>query len=154
MLAVVRFVAVVIAACLALPTAPFAQSAADSAAAWGLIGTWQPRCGAPFDNNSNPIYLYRISGALVILDRQFGDDRSDTNAISSVRRGPKGELLYSVHFTQTDPPQTREHMWLKSANGQAMRIVSNRDVNTGQFSVADGKFTDNGATTPWMNRCN
>ena len=138
---------------LALPSVSLAQSSADTAAAWGLVGIWQVECGGTL-GNGNPIYSYRTNGAQVILDRQFGSDLNDTNTISGVRRLPTGAITYSVVFQTTDPPQTREHIMVKSQDGRMMRAVSNRDVDTGTYSVQDGKFTSNGATTPWMNRCN
>lgn len=140
------------AALLASPVTTLAQTSAEVAAAWGLFGSWQVQCGgAP--GNSNPIYLYRASGARVVLDRAFGADRRDSNMVSGVRRGANGELSYTVAFASTDPPQSREHIVVKTADGQKMRVYSNRNPDTGQYAVRDGKFTDDGSTTPWMNRC-
>jgi hypothetical protein len=104
-------------------------------------------------DNSNPIYFYRASGARVVLDRKFGADLGDSNMVSGVRRGGNGEILYTVTFATTDPPQSREHVVVKAPDGMRMRVYSNRNPDTGQYVVRDGKFTDDGTTTPWMNRC-
>jgi hypothetical protein len=149
----VRWSVMPLAALLALPGASLAQTSSEVAAAWGLLGSWQVRCGGTLDN-SNPIYLYRASGSRVVLDRKFGGDRNDTNMVSGVRRGSAGEIHYAVTFATTDPPQTREHVVVKTSDGQKMRVYSNRNPDTGQYAVRDGKFTEDGVATPWMNRCN
>jgi hypothetical protein len=145
-------IALTLAALTALPCVSFAQTSAEIAAAWGLLGSWQVQCGGPL-GNSNPIYFYRASGARVVLDRKFGPELDDTNMVSGVRRGANGEILYTVTFPTTDPPQSREHVVVKTPDGMRMRVYSNRNPDTGQYAVRDGKFTDDGTTTPWMNRC-
>jgi len=148
-----RLVVLSLVASVALPCASFAQTSAQAAAAWGLFGTWQVECGgAPGD--TNPIYSYRANGAQVILDRDFGDNRRDSNMVTGVRRTPTGEIAYTVIFATTEPPQNREHVFLKSQNGRAMRIISNRNPDTNVYAVRDGKYADDGQTTVWMNRCN
>jgi hypothetical protein len=147
-----RWIALLSAASVALPCASFAQTSAQVASSWGLLGTWQVECGgAPSD--TNPVYTYGANGAQVVLDRDFGDNRRDSNMVTGVRRTPSGEITYTVIFASTEPPQNREHVFLKSQNGRAMRIISNRNPDTNVYAVRDGKYSDDGQTTVWMNRC-
>jgi hypothetical protein len=41
---------------------------------------------------------------------------------------------------------------IKGDDGR-VRIVSNRNVDTDEYAVRDGKFTVNGNTTPWQTHC-
>jgi hypothetical protein len=141
-----------LAALALLPGAALGQTSSEVAAAWGLLGSWQVECGGAL-GNSNPVYSYRANGARIVLDRKFGVDLSDSNMVSGVRRGANGEILYTVTFASADPPQSREHVVVKTPDGKRMRVYSNRNPDTGQYAVRDGKFTDDGTTTPWFNRC-
>jgi hypothetical protein len=109
------------------------------------------RCGGT-PNDENPIYLFRTNGPQVVLDRNFGDNRRDTQTPVNVRPAPNGAIAFSVPFLTVTPPQTREHVWVKAKNNSGVRIFTNRNADTGEVTVRDGKFPD-GGTTPWFNRC-
>ena len=72
----------------------FALTSADIARSWGLLGEWQVRCGGT-PNDENPIYLFRTNGPQVVLDRNLGDDRRDTQTLVNVRLAPNGARLRS-----------------------------------------------------------
>jgi hypothetical protein len=138
-------------ALLLLPGASLAQTSAQLAATSGLLGAWQVQCGVP--GMENPLYVYRTVGSRVELDRDYGGNLRDTNVVSGVKLGPRGEISCMVTFPRTDPPQSREHVWIRAPGGRQMRIYANRDVDTGQYSVRDGRHMNNGAVTLWMSRC-
>jgi len=131
--------------------AAFAQTSADIAASWGLLGQWQVQCHAPAKMD-NPIYLFRARAAQVVLDRDFGTNRQDSQALVNVRPAPNGAITFLVPFPNTEPPQTREHVWVKAQDYSGIRVFTNRNPDTGEFFVRDGRFPD-GATTPWFRRC-
>lgn len=129
-----------------------AQTSADAARSWGLLGTWKQDCGAPAGKD-NPAYMYRANGPQIVLDRDFGEAGKDSNMVSGVRVGSSNEISYRVAFGTTDPPQSREHLFVKSSDGRRFRTISNRNPDNNVYSVRDGKFTDDGQNTPWMVRC-
>jgi hypothetical protein len=142
-----------LAACqlICLPSS-FAQTSADVAAQWGLPGTWQPQCGGA-RNDENPIYVFSVRGVQVVLDRDFGGDRRDSQTLVNVRLEASGTIAFTVPFLTVAPPQTREHLWTKTKDNSGIRILTNRDADTGRYVVRDGKFIADGSDTGWFSRC-
>jgi hypothetical protein len=144
-----RMLAVCVAAWLALADGAAAQSVADVASRWGLIGTWSLDCSKPA-SGSNGYLSYAVrAGGKVAHERNFGD-RSDTNDVQQARTGHGGTLELVVHFPALN--QTRKFTMLMGPDGRT-RAMSNSRIDGTEVTIKAGKFTANGAITPWQTRC-
>jgi hypothetical protein len=110
-----------------------------------MLGSWKVDCSrAP--NRDDPSYTYVLRGRSAYLDREYGDLR-DSLLIASARINPDDTLQLTINFTG----HVREHIYEKSPG--RWRVLSNRNLNTHDYSVRDGKYIANGQTTVWLSRC-
>jgi hypothetical protein len=148
MLVSVRFIAIVVLGSLSSATGASAQTVAEVASRWGLPGTWQVDCRAP-TSRSNVSQTYAVRGGKLSVDRAFGDG-TDSSAITAAAVKADGALDLVIIFTSIS--QTRQLVQIRGSDGR-MRAITNRNVDTNDYSVKDGKFTANGNATPWQTRC-
>lgn len=126
-----------------------AQSIAETLSRWGLIGTWALDCSKPAsDRNGHLSYAIRRAGQ-VSHERDFGDQQ-DVNEVQLARTGLGGALELVVHFPGLS--QTRKYTLLMGVDGR-IRTIANSKVDGTEPTIKDGKFTTNGADTPWQVRC-
>jgi len=144
----VRLLALVLLAVLAAPEVSFAQTNAQTAASWGLLGIWRLDCSKPM-SKSNPNLSYVVRSGKLFHDRDFSDAR-DSSPVMSVIRKADGSLELLVNFTSLS--QTRQFSFTKGSDGR-IRAKSNRNVDTNEYTIKDGKFTATGNTPPWQSRC-
>jgi hypothetical protein len=146
-----RWSIVVTSAALALlaTTSPsFAQTAADAAKRWGLLGTWKPDCAAPSARTNNQ-YDYVVRDGALFLDRDVGDAKDSVPIPQAVINGD-GTLEMVVVFASAS--STRKNVMARGSDGR-IRVITNYDVKTLEHSVTDGKLLHNGAEVPWQTRC-
>ena len=143
-----RLLALVLLAVLAAPEASLAQTTAQIATSWGLLGTWRLDCSKPM-SRSNPDLTYVVRSGKLLHDREFGDAR-DSNPVMSATRKADGSLEVLVNFGSLS--QTRQFSFIKGSDGR-IRATSSRNVDTNEYSIKDGKFTANGNAAPWQSRC-
>jgi len=127
-----------------------AQSAADAAAQWGLLGTWRIAtvdCNAPGSRQST-LQSWVARGGRLFNDRDFGDARDSTPVEAGVIR-PDGIL----ELTMVQPDQSRRALGFFKRPDGLKRAMYNYDMATTQYSVRDGRFAANGAETPLQKRC-
>lgn len=149
MFASVRMLGLLFAACIALAHGAAAQSVADAATRWGLIGTWALDCSKPA-SGANGYLTYVVRGAgKVAHERDFGD-RRDTNDVQQARTGVGGTLDLVVHFPGLN--QTRKFTMMM-ASDRRIRALANSRIDGTEQTIKDGKFTANGGITPWQTRC-
>jgi hypothetical protein len=148
MYARIRLFAVVLLAILAAPEASLAQTVADTASKWGLLGTWRLDCSQS-PSRSDGELKYVVRGGKLFHDREFGDAR-DSSPVMSATRKTDGSLELVVNFVSLS--QTRQFSFMKGSDGR-IRAISNRNVDTNEYSIKDGKFTSNGNSPPWQTRC-
>ncbi|HYC64158.1 MAG TPA: hypothetical protein VEC14_05445 [Reyranellaceae bacterium] len=144
--------AVAAAAAMAGAAQAQTQSPYQIAASWGLLGSWLFDCAAPYSNN-NALYTYVWRNNQVMLDRDYGDNRRDSNTVTALRSGKPDQIEYVVIFGSVAEPQSRQHIWQKDPSGRRMRLLLNRNPLTGQTFVANGQFEDDGTPTAWNYRC-
>jgi hypothetical protein len=82
-------------------------------------------------------------------DRDFGD-RKDSSSVMLATTKADGSLELLVNFVSLS--QVRQFSLLKGSDGR-MRAMSNRNVDTNEFTIVDGKFKENGNLTGWQSRC-
>lgn len=143
-----RLSAIVALAVLARPEAALSQTTVQTASKWGLLGTWRLDCSTPM-GKTNPNLAYVVRGGKLFHDRDFGDAR-DSNEIVLATTKTDGTIEIVVNFASMS--QTRQFSFTRGGGGR-MRAMSNRNVNTNEYSVRDGTFTANGKATPWQTRC-
>jgi hypothetical protein len=126
-----------------------AQNITQTLSKWGLLGTWALDCSKPA-SGSNGYLTYAIRRAgQVSHERDFGD-RQDINEVQQARTGLGGRLELVVDFK--DLGQTRKFTLLMGPDGR-IRAMANSKADGSEPTITGGKFTANGADTPWQVRC-
>lgn len=148
MLALARTIALALLAVVAAGQGAQAQTTADVAQKWGLVGTWRIDCTRP-KSGDNPDLSYVIRGGRLFHDRDFVKNQDSSSVVTAVVK-PDKSIEIVVKFDSLK--QTRQFALMKGADGR-IRAVSNRNVDTNEYSIKDGKFTSNGGTPPWQTRC-
>ena len=147
MIPAIRVLAFVLIGVLA-GSAARAETVAEAAQRWGLIGVWRVDCAAP-PSASNTESRYVVKDGRLVLDRDYGTNR-DSNPVLLATVKPDGALELLVNFTAFS--QVRQFAFMKGSDGRK-RAWYNRNVDTDEYTVVDGKFTENGNPTPWQIRC-
>ncbi len=148
MAACVRLLCFAVLGLLAAVPASRAETAAGAAARWGLLGAWKIDCSAPASVTNGEL-SYVVRDDTLFHDRDFGDTK-DSNRVLSAAIRPDGAIDLVVEFAAFR--QTREFVFSRDGKGRA-RTISNRDVETNEYTIVDGKFTQNGKRTPWQTHC-
>ena len=126
-----------------------AETVADTARAWGLIGPWSLDCSLPPDRNKGAVLAYEIApGDRVVHRRDFGDTTDESEVITAEVSGD-GMLNLRVFFPKLK--QTREFGMAMQPDG-TMRAMYNRNQKD-EYTIRNGKFTANGNPTPSQHKC-
>ena len=143
----IRLLGLVLLAVLATSEAR-AETVAQTASRWGLLGTWRLDCSKPASRSDGALQ-YVVRAGKLFHDREFGDSR-DSSAVILATTKADGSLEIVVSFASLS--QTRQFSFMKGRDGR-IRTFSNRNVDTDEYSIKDAKFTGNGNPTPWQTRC-
>jgi hypothetical protein len=126
-----------------------AETVAETARKWGLIGPWAQDCSVPADRDKGTVLAYEVEpGGRVVHRRDFGDVK-DENEVLSAEVSSNGILRLRVSFSKLK--ETREFGMIKLPDG-TIRAMYNRN-SKGEYTIRDGKFTANGNPTPPQHRC-
>ena len=125
-----------------------AETMAETAKQWGLIGPWSLDCMLPPDHNRGTVLSYEIADDHVVHRRDFGDVR-DEGEVLSLSVSADGMIHLRVYFPSVK--QTREYGMIRQDDGTVRAIYNRNEKN--QYSIRDGKFTSNGKTTPPQHKC-
>jgi hypothetical protein len=126
-----------------------AESAAETAGRWGLLGRWSLDCSLPPDRDRGAVLAYEITeGGKLIHRRDFGSTMDIADVIGA-DVSAEGVLNLRIFFPQMN--LIREFGLKMQADG-SIRAMYNRDQK-GQYSIKDGKFTANGKPTPPQYKC-
>jgi hypothetical protein len=126
-----------------------AETIAETARQWGLIGPWSLDCSLPPDHARGTVLVYEIDeGDRLLHRRDFGDSHDEGEVLSATVSGD-GVLNLRVYFPSVK--QTREYGVMHLADG-GIRAVYNRNEQN-QYSIKDGKFTATGKPTPVQHKC-
>jgi hypothetical protein len=133
---------------LTLTLAAGAETVAQTARKWGLIGPWSLDCSLPPDRNRGTVLAYEIApDDRVVHRRNFGDTTDESEVITAEVSG--GMLNLRVFFPSLK--QNREYGLVMQPDG-TMRAMYNRNQKD-EYTIKDGKFTANGNTTPAQHKC-
>jgi len=125
-----------------------ADSAADVARDWGLLGSWAVDCSAPPVRGRGAIISYEIASDGRLIYRR-DHDPSDVNEVASARIESDETVVLSIVLPRAH--QTRENGIAKMADG-SIRSVFNRGED-GSYTIRDGRFVANGKPTPLLTKC-
>lgn len=135
-------------ALLASTTPSFGETAVEAALRWGLVGTWKPACAAPitpFDAE----YAYVARGTSLFLERDLGNSKDSSPIQNAVIQGD-GTIELTIVFEAAR--SRRKNIMERNVDGR-IRVQTNYDIDTGQYSVREGKLVSSGKETPWQTRC-
>ena len=126
-----------------------AETVAQTARQWGLIGPWSLDCSLPPDRNKGTVLAYEIApGDRVVHRRNFGDT-TDESEVVTAEVSEDGMLNLRVFFPSLK--QTREYGFSMQPDG-TMRAMYNRNRKD-EYTIRDGKFTADGNPTPSQHKC-
>jgi hypothetical protein len=126
-----------------------AETVAQTARQWGLIGPWSLDCSLPPDRNKGTVLAYEIApGDRVVHRRNFGDTTDESEVVTAEVSGD-GMLNLRVFFPSLK--QIREFGFIMQPDG-TMRAMYNRNRKD-EYTIRDGKFTANGNPTPSQHKC-
>jgi hypothetical protein len=143
-----RIVLLGVIASLLAAQAAFAETPAEAARRWGLIGTWRFNCGAPPDKIDN-ILVYTVRNNRLYHDRNWGSG-TDSSLISNATIRPDGTLDLLIAFTSLS--QMRENILRKLPDGRVLTLVS-RNVDNDAHTIKDGKVVGSGDAMTPLTRC-
>ena len=127
-----------------------AQTAAQVARDWGLVGTWSDDCSIPASRQH--VWLtYAVRDGKLYYEQELGDSRTSSQ-IASARLRADGNLEIVIIFSAVSPPQTRLNVNTRDANGRFRTLIS-KNIDTDEHSIRDGVFAHNGKQTNWLSRC-
>jgi hypothetical protein len=127
-----------------------AETAAETASKWGLIGRWSLDCGLPPDRDRGAVLAYEIGAdGRLVYRRDFGDT-SDAADVIAAEISADNLLNLRVFFPKLK--QTREY-GLKMEPDGSIRAFYNRD-RKGRYSIRNGRFAGSGQPTPPNHKCN
>jgi hypothetical protein len=152
MLAASRLLVLVVLSLLAASRTSLAQTAADAASKWGLLGTWMADCSKAA-NSGNTAVRYVVKEGQLFYERDLGSGAStDSNQVMSATMKPDGSIEIVVNFASVLPAQTRRFALTKGKDGR-MRVISNINVASKEYSIVNGTLIASGDATPWQTRC-
>jgi hypothetical protein len=126
----------------------WAETAAQTAGKWGLIGSWAVDCSIPRDN-AHPLFSYEVTADdRMMLRRDFGT-RKDEQEVSSAEIAGHGLLILRILFPAFK--QIRENGMVMLPDGGVRPIFSRNDK--GQYSIRNGRFVANGHPTVALHKC-
>jgi hypothetical protein len=141
-------IALVIAAITVPARIGWAETVAETVRAWELVGKWSPDCSRPpTERNGQDIYFVTPAGR-VGRDRDFGRRYDRKEVKQALARSDGLELI--VYCPQS--AKLRQITLIKAPDGR-LRTMTERDVDTEEYTIKDGKFAATGADTPWKMRC-
>jgi hypothetical protein len=125
-----------------------AETMAETARKWGLIGSWSLDCSLAPDRNRGTVLAYEIaSGDRVVHRRNFGDTTDESEVVTA---GVSGDGMLNLRVFFPALKQTREYGFIMQPDG-TLRAMYNRNKN--KYTIKDGKFTANGDPTPSQHKC-
>ena len=149
MLRIARSLLIVLLGVLAAAAPASAETPAQAAARWGLLGTWRLDC-TKATSQANQAFTFAVRNGQLFQDRHLGGDDRDSSPMTQAEVRSDGSILLTTVFSGG----TRQAVFMKSDDGRRRRVMSNRDVDTDEYTIRDGLYVSNGQPTPWSTRCN
>jgi hypothetical protein len=125
-----------------------AETPAETAAAFGLLGTWAVDCRLP-PSLANAYLTYAATpGGNIAHDRDFGSQRNIGEVVRASLTAGGIDLV--VFFPVS--AQSRQITIAKAGDGR-MRTIADSFISSKEYAVRDGKLLATGTEMPWQMRC-
>jgi|SRR5689334_11015031 hypothetical protein len=125
-----------------------AETPAQTAAAFGLLGTWAVDCRLP-PSIANAWLTYAATpGGNIAHDRDFGSQRNIGEVVRATLTAGGIDLV--VFFPVS--AQSRQITITKAGDGR-MRTMTDSFINANEYAVRDGVLLATGTQMPWQMRC-
>jgi hypothetical protein len=125
-----------------------ANTISDTAASWGLLGTWRINCSAAPSFN-DVVLGWVVRDGKLYHERNWGTGKDSPEAVAASVM-PDGSLVLTLGFDAEK--RTRQIAFIKRDNDH-IQTIWNKNVTPEEYLVRDGKFTDSGKSTPTQTRC-
>jgi hypothetical protein len=126
-----------------------AETVAQTARNWGLIGSWSRDCSVKPGRDQAAMLAYEITGdGRVVHRRNFGDTTDENEVVAAE---VSGDDMLNLRVFFPGFKQTRQYGLMKQPDG-GMRTMYNHDQKD-EYSIRDGLFTANGSPTPALHKC-
>jgi hypothetical protein len=126
-----------------------AETVAQTARNWGLIGSWARDCSVKPGKNQNTLLAYEVVGdGRVVHRRDFGDSTDENEVVTAE---VSGDDMLNLRVFFPNFKQTRQYGLMKQPDG-TIRTMYNHDQKD-EYSIRDGIFTANGNPTPALHKC-
>ena len=126
-----------------------AETVAQTARKWGLIGPWSQDCSLKPDRDKGTVFDFEIAGDERVLQRRGFGDTSDESEVVSAEASSDGLLNLLVFFPRLK--QTRAYGLRMQPDG-TMRTMYNRNQKQ-EYTIRDGKYVAEGSPTPSLRKC-
>jgi len=125
-----------------------AETPAETAAAFGLLGTWAVDCRLPPSLANGYLTYAATPGGNIAHDRDFGSQRNVGEVVRASLTAGGIDLV--VFFPVS--AQSRQITITKAADGR-MRTIADSFINANEYAVRDGVLLATGTQMPWQMRC-
>jgi hypothetical protein len=126
-----------------------AETVAETARNWGLIGSWARDCSVKPGRDQAAVLAYEIAGdGRAVHRRNFGDTTDENEVVTAE---VSGDDMLNLRVFFPGFKQTRQYGLMKQPDG-SMRTMYNHDQKD-DYSIRDGLFTANGNPTPALRKC-
>ena len=126
-----------------------AETVAQTARNWGLIGSWARDCSLKPGKNQAAMLAYEIvRDGRVVHRRDFGDTTDENEVVAA---DVSGDDMLNLRVFFPGFKETRQYGLMKQPDG-SMRTMYNHDQKD-EYSIKDGIFTANGNPTPALHKC-
>jgi hypothetical protein len=134
---------------LGLAVSASAETVADTARNWGLIGSWSRDCSLKPGRDQATLLIYEIrEDGRVVHRRDFGDTTDENEVVGAE---VSGDDMLNLRVFFPGFRQTRQYGLMKQPDG-SMRTMYSHDQKD-EYSIRDGLFTANGNPTPALHKC-
>jgi len=133
---------------IASGSAARAETPAETAAAFGLLGTWAVDCALPPSLANGYLSYVATPGGNIAHDRDFGSQRNTGEIVRAALTAGGIDLV--VFFPAS--AQSRQITLAKTADGR-LRIITDAFITTKEYAIRDGKLLSTGTDMPWQMRC-
>src|SRR5262245_11624773 len=125
-----------------------AETPAETAAAFGLLGTWAVDCRFPPSVGNGYMTWVAAPGGNIAHDRDFGSQRNVGEVMRASLTAGGIDLVVFFPATAQSRPSTID----RAPDGR-LRPLADSFINSNEYAVRDGKLLATGADMPWQMRC-
>ena len=125
-----------------------AETAAEVAARWRLLGQWKPDCSSP-TSRANTVFNFVARDGKLYQDRDMGDWQ-DSSLVMEATVQPDGSIELTTVLGGAAGTRTTV---LRMQDEAHFLVWSNRAAGTQPYTIKDGRFANGSNVRPLLMRC-